>query len=50
MKSYKEFILESKSEKSKFIINKFNSSKVQFFFQNKLSFYSKVKNLINNYL
>ena len=25
MKSYKEFILESKSEKSKFIINKFNS-------------------------
>ena len=25
MKSYKEFILENKSEKSKFIINKFNS-------------------------
>ena len=34
----------------KIVINKFNSSKIQFFFQNKLSFYSKVKNLINNYL
>ena len=28
MKSYKEFILESKSEKSKFIINKFNSCRI----------------------
>jgi len=34
----------------KVVINKFNSSKVKFFFQNKLSFYAKVKNLINNYL